>query len=198
VLSWKAAEVYRQLLCQSFHVSLRLLLTATYFFQLLHIYVFPCTSCLRLQLVRYSILCPLSEKRHYRPANFDRNSNDEIHYAVPEHWRQVKPLKEGIDELVMVGTSFKEPNCKNLLCSLDETNAQSEHLVTWHGPAPRGKIVTAGWDPVTMTPPKEWEEQNYEGGKGGVSEAWRVLGITVEGDVDDVDINTDACCSHRP
>ncbi len=135
--------------------------------------------------------------------DFDQNSDDEIHYAVPEHWNQLKPSTEGIDELVMVGTSFKEPYCKNLLCSLDETNTQSEHLVTWHGPAPRGKIVTAGWDPVTMTPPKEWEEQNYGGGKGGVSEAWRVLGITAEGDVDDADINTDAnpaslCCSHRP
>jgi hypothetical protein len=115
--------------------------------------------------------------------DFDRDSNDEIHYAVPEHWRQVKPPMEGMDELVMVGTSFKEPNCKNLLCSLDETNAQSEHLVNWHGPAPMGKIVSAGWDPVTMTPPKEWEEdgrQNYDGGKGDASEARRVLGITVE------------------
>ena len=189
MLPWKAAEVHRRLLCQSFHVSLRVLLPASSFFQLLHIMC----SAVHLAFDFYLCITPslvLSKKRHYRPVNFDRNSDDEIHYAVPEHWRQVKPPIEGQDELAMVGTSFKEPNCKNLLCSLDETNAQSEHLVNWHGPAPMGKIVTAGWDPVTMTPPKEWEEQNYDGGKGDVSEARRVLGITVE----DEDV-APICCS---
>jgi hypothetical protein len=53
------------------------------------------------------------------------SAKDEIHYAVPEHWRQVVPPKEGLDELMMVGTSFKEPNCKNLLCSLGELNVAS-------------------------------------------------------------------------
>ncbi len=86
----------------------------------------------------------------------------------------------------VVGTSFKEPNCKNLLCSLDETNKQSEYLVTWHGPAPKGKIVTTGWDPVTMTPPKEWDEEgrhNFNGGKRDASEAWRILDNTAEKDL---------------
>ena len=100
---------------------------------------------------------------------------DEIHYAVPEHWHEKKPPKEGLDELVVIGTSFKEPNCKNLLCSLDETNEQSANLVNWHGPAPKGKIVTTGWDPKTMTPPKEWEEDGRDGGKRDGSGAKRVL-----------------------
>ena len=114
--------------------------------------------------------------RHYRPVDFDAKSiNDEIHYAVPEHWHQTKPPKEGLDELVVVGTSFKEPNCKNLLCSLDETNGQSKYLVNWHGPAPQGKIVTTGWNPETMTPPKEWEEEGYDGGKRDASGAKTVL-----------------------
>ncbi len=124
--------------------------------------------------------------RHYRPAVFDQNIKDEIHYAVPEHWMETKPSAEGLDEMVVVGTSFKEPNCKNLLCSLDETNEQSEHLVTWHGPAPRGKIVTTGWDPVTMTPPMGWEEegsQNFNGGKRDASEARRVLENTIENEL---------------
>lgn len=112
--------------------------------------------------------------------NYNREISNEIHYAVPKHWNKLKQPTNGIDEMVVVGTSFKEPNCKNLLCSLDETHEQSEHLVTWHGPAPRGKIVTTGWDPVMMTPPKEWEEENYDGAKGDASEAWNVLGITVE------------------
>lgn len=103
---------------------------------------------------------------HYRPAEYDANKiGKEIHYAIPEHWHHTHPREEGSDEMVVVGTSFKEPNCKNLLCALDETHPQSEHLVNWHGPAPQGKIVTAGWDPETMTPPKEWEETGYDGGK---------------------------------
>ena len=58
-------------------------------------------------------------KRHYRPADFDPSIvQDEIHFAVPAHWRDQAPPKEGLDDLVMVGTSFKEPSCKNLLCSL--------------------------------------------------------------------------------
>lgn len=103
---------------------------------------------------------------HYRPIDFEANKIEkEIHYAVPEHWHELAPPKEDLDELEVVGTSFKEPKCKNLLCSLDETNEQSRYLVNWHGPAPKGKIVTSGWDPKTMTPPKEWIEKGYDGGK---------------------------------
>jgi len=112
---------------------------------------------------------------HYRPVDFNAvGMSDEIHYAVPGHWHRNLPPKEGLDDLEVVGTSFKEPNCKNLLCALDETNPQSENLVNWYGPAPKGQIVTAGWDPKTMTPPKEWEE-GYDGGKrdaGGDKAAW--------------------------
>ena len=81
----------------------------------------------------------LFTKRHYRPVNFDPSIvHDEIHYAVPAHWRDQAPPKEGLDDLVMVGTSFKEPNCKNLLCSLGKDNSQHcllpfcklEHIVT--------------------------------------------------------------------
>jgi len=111
---------------------------------------------------------------HYRPVGYDID-NDEIHYAVPEHWHKVFPPKEGLDELVMVGTSFKEPGCKNLLCSIDENHKESRYLVTWHGPAPIGQIVTTGWDPKTMTPSKEWNEEQYNGGKRDASEARKVL-----------------------
>ena len=90
--------------------------------------------------------------RHYRPAqNFDsRQIGDEIHYAVPEHWYDVtnSPVDDGLDDLEMIGTSFREPNCEDVFCSLKDS-------VKWHGPAIEGKIVTTGWDPVTMTPPVE-------------------------------------------
>lgn len=102
---------------------------------------------------------------HYRPVDFDTSGiSDEIHYAVPAHWRETAPPKEGLDDLVMVGTSFKEPNCKNLLCALDEESPQSEHTVNWYGPAIKGKIITTGWDPKTLTPPESWKE-GEDGGK---------------------------------
>lgn len=113
-------------------------------------------------------------QRHYRPVGYEMD-NDEIHYAVPEHWHEVTPPKDGLDELVMVGTSFKEPGCKNLLCSIDENHEESRYLVNWHGPAPIGQIVTTGWDPKTLTPPKEWNDEKYDGGKRDASEARKVL-----------------------
>lgn len=106
---------------------------------------------------------------HYRPAdNFDMESIEyQTRISVPEHWHVESPPREEIDEFVMVGTSFKEPKCKNLLCSLDESNEASKNTVNWFGPAPKGMIVTNGWDPVTMEPPKEWLEKGIDGGKRG-------------------------------
>ena len=93
---------------------------------------------------------------HYRPVDFDQKAVvNEIHYAIPEHWDHTPPPLKGIDKMDVVGTSFREPDCKNVLCSLDETNEQSKHTVNWYGPAPKGKIATTGWDPKTLTPPNE-------------------------------------------
>jgi len=104
---------------------------------------------------------------HYAPANdFDGEAlRHERDLSVPPHWHVDMPPYEGLDEFEQVGTSFKEPKCKNLLCSLDETNEQSKHTVNWYGPAPKGLIVTNGWDPETMETPKEWVESGYDGGK---------------------------------
>lgn len=38
-------------------------------------------------------------------------------------------------------------------------------MVNWYGPAPKGKIVSADWDPTTMIPPEDWDH-HYNGGKG--------------------------------
>ena len=111
--------------------------------------------------------------RHYRPVyiNTDKVVQD-VHYAIPQHWNHVLPPKEGLDELEIVGTSFKEPKCKNLLCALDDTNESSQHLVNWYGPALKGKIITTGWDPKTMTPPNEWDEDE-DGGKRNADDGAR-------------------------
>lgn len=114
---------------------------------------------------------------HYRPAEeFDPDKlTYETRLSVPPHWhedysppsQQQEGNEDEVDEFVQVGTSFKEPNCKNLLCSLDETKEVSKNTVNWYGPAPKGMIVTNGWDPVTMEPPREWVENGIDGGKRG-------------------------------
>ena len=102
---------------------------------------------------------------HYRPVNYNHeNINNEIHYAIPQHWHETKEPKEGLDVMKVVGTSFKEPNCKHLLCSLDEDNEMSKNTVNWYGPAPKGKVVTTGWNPTTMTPPESWDDDDLLGG----------------------------------
>ena len=113
---------------------------------------------------------------HYRPVDYAADTiSNEIHYAVPEHWHVELPPREGLDKLEVVGTSFKEPNCKKLLCSLDENHPESRNLVNWHGPAPKGKIVTTGWNSETMEPPKDWSDK-HDGGKRDASDAKKVLG----------------------
>jgi len=105
---------------------------------------------------------------HYAPASPDFDGEALRHerdLSVPPHWFVDMQPHEGLDEFEMVGTSFKEPKCKNLLCSLDETNEQSKNTVNWYGPAPTGMIVTNGWDPETMETPKEWVEKGHDGGK---------------------------------
>lgn len=56
----------------------------------------------------------------------------------------------------------------------DETNPESKNTVTWHGPAIKGKIITTGWDPKTMTPPESWDD-NADGGKVDGDAAYGVL-----------------------
>jgi len=43
-------------------------------------------------------------------------------------------------------------------------NSESKHTVNWHGPAIKGKIITTGWDPETLTPPMSWKDDE-DGGK---------------------------------
>ncbi len=57
---------------------------------------------------------------------------------------------------------------------IDDSNEASKNTVTWHGPAPKGKIVTTGWNPTTMTPPVSWKD-DIDGGKIDGRAAYDVL-----------------------
>lgn len=78
---------------------------------------------------------------HYYPKDEAWKKADqhlEAHYAVPAHWREEKEVDDELEELVMVGTSMKEPGCENRWCGLGNS-------VKWYGPGIEGKVITTGW-----------------------------------------------------
>ena len=79
---------------------------------------------------------------HYYP-KFDwvgPDRNKETHYAIPKHWgeRPADTYADNLEDLVMVGTSMKEPKCEDVWCGLKDS-------VKWYGPAIEGEIITTGW-----------------------------------------------------
>merc|ERR1712194_206820 len=60
---------------------------------------------------------------HNRPLHdwMDTNHDLEAHYAVPPDWGDTVPFKDGIPELRIRGTSFKEPDCPHSWCSTQKT-----------------------------------------------------------------------------
>ena len=83
---------------------------------------------------------------HYRPKyNWDMDApHMEKHYAVPPNWIDTDrfPLDDGeeeMEELVIVGTGFKEPSCEGNWCALKNSKK-------WHGPAIKGVVIDPGYD----------------------------------------------------
>ncbi len=76
---------------------------------------------------------------HYYPVGWDtKNRKDELHYAVPSHWKEPAEWETNFNTLEMVGTSMKEPDCVNVWCA-------SNNSVKWYGPAIEGQVITTGW-----------------------------------------------------
>merc|ERR1711971_1006888 len=89
---------------------------------------------------------------HYYPTDWKKDIQmDEIHYAVPPHWRQEPDYETDHVKLVMSGTSMKEPECENVWCGL-------ENSVKWYGPAIEGEIITTGWKNSTVVKEEVQEE----------------------------------------
>ena len=73
---------------------------------------------------------------HYYPANWDANKIVlDTHYRIPPTWNHVIPMQEGLEKLVAIGNSYKEPDCKYQWCALNETTIYS-------GPAVFGYVFT--------------------------------------------------------
>ena len=81
---------------------------------------------------------------HYYPKyNWDGAlKKTEAHYAVPPHWGDydAPPYEDDIEQLRVVGTSLKEPDCEHVWCGL-------KNSVKWYGPAIEGQVITTGWKP---------------------------------------------------
>ena len=77
---------------------------------------------------------------HYYPALdwSPENRELEAHYAVPPLYKSALPLDPDLDQLEMVGTSFREPNCPDEWCN-------SLNTVKWHGPGKTSTIITTGY-----------------------------------------------------
>eukprot|EP00565_Helicotheca_tamesis_P003132 CAMPEP_0185723832 /NCGR_PEP_ID=MMETSP1171-20130828/538_1 /TAXON_ID=374046 /ORGANISM="Helicotheca tamensis, Strain CCMP826" /LENGTH=359 /DNA_ID=CAMNT_0028391587 /DNA_START=64 /DNA_END=1143 /DNA_ORIENTATION=+ len=74
---------------------------------------------------------------HYYPVDWDA---DDIvmsnHYRIPPTWRDFEQRKEGLEELLVVDTSAKEPECEHEWCAMKDTKK-------WAGPSKEfGMYVT--------------------------------------------------------
>jgi len=77
---------------------------------------------------------------HYHPEDWDPEKvNMDNHYRVPPSWNDYKPRRTGgLEHLVVVSSSVREPECKDDWCALKDT-------VVSKGPAPGyGKVMSAG------------------------------------------------------
>ena len=78
---------------------------------------------------------------HYYPVEWDaKQVTDNVHYRIPPSWiareENNRTVKE--QELAIVSTSFKEPNCEHQWCMMTEA-------IKWYGPAPAyGKVLSTG------------------------------------------------------
>ena len=94
---------------------------------------------------------------HYYPVGWPLDTKEaENHYAVPPHWGTPPPAETDADQLVMVGTSMKEPNCENVWCGLKDS-------VKWRGPAVEGLVIsntnrTIEWEAITAESDRDEEE----------------------------------------
>jgi len=77
---------------------------------------------------------------HYYPEDWDsRQVEMDNHYRIPSNWNEYSPRRPGgVEQVVVVASSFKEPECEYEWCALKNTVVSS-------GPAPGyGKVLSAG------------------------------------------------------
>lgn len=80
---------------------------------------------------------------HYYPDYWTQNKL-ETHYRIPPTWHILPEEKmDNRDKLIVVGTSFKEPNCKNEWCALEDS-------VKWAVPSISDTIISSDGLPKNL------------------------------------------------
>jgi hypothetical protein len=84
---------------------------------------------------------------HYYPADgwYDQPHSLEAHYAIPVEWNNEPPAEKKYNELEMVGTTMREPNCPNYWCNTKDT-------VKWGGPAEEGFLILPNMERIPFLP----------------------------------------------
>ena len=84
---------------------------------------------------------------HYYPREgwYEQNHELEAHYAVPPHWSRdpVGPRKYA--RLEMVGTSMRQPDCRDDWCA-------TQNSVQWSGPGKTGFYITPTFEEIPFHP----------------------------------------------
>eukprot|EP00587_Corethron_hystrix_P017029 CAMPEP_0113323744 /NCGR_PEP_ID=MMETSP0010_2-20120614/16534_1 /TAXON_ID=216773 ORGANISM="Corethron hystrix, Strain 308" /NCGR_SAMPLE_ID=MMETSP0010_2 /ASSEMBLY_ACC=CAM_ASM_000155 /LENGTH=199 /DNA_ID=CAMNT_0000182795 /DNA_START=590 /DNA_END=1189 /DNA_ORIENTATION=+ /assembly_acc=CAM_ASM_000155 len=75
---------------------------------------------------------------HYSPVDWNKEEKaNAAHYAIPPTWSQMYDKVEGLENLHVMGTSVKEPECESDWCALANS-------VKWYGPAEKGVVTSSG------------------------------------------------------
>jgi len=87
---------------------------------------------------------------HYYPVDWDADQRSlEAHYRIPPTWDdELDEIVEGLEELIITDTSFKEPECEHEWCSMKNTikSKSPEDLVFGQVVSADGKIKSLGLD----------------------------------------------------
>lgn len=87
---------------------------------------------------------------HYSPLTWDADqvSMETTYRIPPTWWEEPNEVVEGLDELVVTGTSLKEPGCEHEWCSMKNTiKSKSPHDLTFgQVVSTDGKIKSLGLD----------------------------------------------------
>jgi hypothetical protein len=85
--------------------------------------LYESSKCFHGRPKRYNGKWYSSVFTHYYPVDWDhKHINMETHYRIPPGWDEMPEEKiEGLEELVVSETSFKEPECEHEWCGMKNT-----------------------------------------------------------------------------
>ena len=112
--------------------------------------LYESSKCFHGRPTRYNGKWYSSLFTHYHPVDWDADQVSlDTHYRIPPIWDDTPDeTVEGLDELIVTETSFKEPECEHEWCSMKNTIKSNcpEFLVFGQVVSTDGKIKSLGLD----------------------------------------------------